>query len=71
MLERLVDFDRINGGAMCFSVGAVNARTGNLVFFETATHWIRPEHVTQSEALPTVFPRSESRGALLGWRPGV
>ena len=33
-LERLVDFDRINAGDMRFSVGAVNVRTGNLVYFD-------------------------------------
>ena len=39
-LERLVDFDRINSAAMRFSVGAVNVRTGNFVYFDTATHRI-------------------------------
>jgi NTE family protein len=34
-LERLVDFDLINAGAMRFSVGAVNVRTGNFVYFTT------------------------------------
>ena len=33
-LERLVDFDRINSGEMRFSVGAVNVRTGNFVYFD-------------------------------------
>ncbi len=28
-LERLVDFDRINSGAVRMSVGAVNVRSGN------------------------------------------
>ena len=36
-LERLVDFDLINAGAMRFSVGAVNVRTGNFVYFDTTT----------------------------------
>src|ERR1700730_9899459 len=35
-LERLVDFDLINAGAMRFSVGAVNVRTGNFVYFDSA-----------------------------------
>ena len=30
-LERLVDFDRLNAGAMRFSVGAVNVKTANFV----------------------------------------
>jgi NTE family protein len=34
-LEQLVDFDRLNAGALRFSVGAVNVRTGNFVYFDT------------------------------------
>src|ERR1700761_4846997 len=30
-LERLIDFDRLNAGAMRLSVGAVNVRSGNFV----------------------------------------
>ncbi len=38
-LEELVDFDRINGGDMRLSLGAVNARTGESVYFDsTSTH---------------------------------
>src|SRR6185437_60563 len=51
-LERLVDFDRINSGAMRLSVGAVNVRTGNIVNFDTTTHRIRAEHIMASGALP-------------------
>ncbi|TAI65642.1 patatin-like phospholipase family protein [Bradyrhizobium sp. Leo170] len=61
-LERLVDFDRINAGMMRFSAGAVNVRTGNLVYFDTATHTIRPEHVLASGALPPGFPAVEIDG---------
>src|SRR5262245_58056275 len=39
-LERLVDFDRINAGVTRLSVGAVNVRTGNFVYFDTTTHQI-------------------------------
>ena len=35
-LERLVDFDRINSGATRLSVGAVNVRTGNFAYFDSA-----------------------------------
>src|SRR5208282_1684168 len=55
-LENLVDFDRINAGEMRFSVGAVNIRSGNFVYFDTTTHEIRPEHVMASGALPPGFP---------------
>ena len=42
-LENLVDFDRINAREMRFSVGAVNVRSGNFVYFDSTTHTIRPE----------------------------
>jgi NTE family protein len=61
-LERLVDFDRINAGEMRFSVGSVNVRTGNFVYFDTNTHAIRPEHVLASGALPPGFPPVEIEG---------
>jgi NTE family protein len=61
-LESLVDFDRINSKAMHFSVGAVNVRTGNFVYFDTATHTIRPKHILASGALPPGFPAIEIDG---------
>src|SRR5499425_2106659 len=61
-LEQLVDFDRINSDEMHFTVGAVNARTGNLVRFDNATRTIRPEHVMASGSLPPGFPAIEIEG---------
>ncbi|MCS3741590.1 MULTISPECIES: patatin-like phospholipase family protein [unclassified Rhizobium] len=61
-LERLVDFDRINSGAMRFSAGAVNVRTGNFEYFDTTTHTIRPEHVMASGSLPPGFPATRIDG---------
>jgi len=61
-LERLVDFDRINGDSMRLSVGAVNVRTGNFVYFDTTTHHISPEHIMASGALPPGFPAIEIDG---------
>jgi NTE family protein len=61
-LERLVDFDRINAGAPRFSVGAVNVRSGNFVYFDNTTHTIGPEHVMASGSLPPGLPAVEIEG---------
>ena len=61
-LESLVDFDLINAGAMRFSVGAVNVRSGNFVYFDNTSHQIRPEHVMASGSLPPGFPPTEIEG---------
>jgi len=61
-LERLVDFDRINDGRTRLSVGAVNVRSGNFVYFDTRTHTIHPEHVMASGSLPPGFPAVEIDG---------
>lgn len=61
-LERLIDFDRIDAGLTRLSVGAVNVRSGNFVYFDTTTHRIRPEHVLASGALPPGFAPVEIEG---------
>jgi len=61
-LERMIDFDRINDSATRLSVGAVNVRTGNFVYFDTTTDKIRAEHVMASGALPPGFPAIEIDG---------
>ena len=55
-LERLIDFDRINHREMRLSVGAVNVRTGNSVYFDNTTQQIGAEHIMASGALPPGFP---------------
>jgi NTE family protein len=47
---------------MRFSVGAVNVRSGNFVYFDSTTHTIRPEHVMASGALPPGFAAIEIDG---------
>ena len=54
-LERLVDFDRINSGATRLSVGAVNVRTGNFAYFDSAHQRIDARHIMASGALPPGF----------------
>jgi NTE family protein len=61
-LERLVDFDRINAGGMRFSVGAVNVKTANFVYFDSTTHRIGAAHIIASGSLPPGFPATEIDG---------
>lgn len=61
-LELLVDFDLINSGKLRLSVGAVNVRSGNFVYFDTTTHRIQAEHILASAALPPGFPPIEIEG---------
>jgi NTE family protein len=69
-LERLVDFDRINAGGTRLSVGAVNVRTGNFVYFDTTTHRITPAHIMASGSLPPGFPATEIDGEYF-WDGGI
>ena len=55
-LESLVDFDRINTGAMRFAVGAVNVGTGNFAYFDNQHIPIAAPHVLASGALPPAMP---------------
>ena len=63
-LESVVDFDRVNADKKDtrLSLGAVNVRSGNMVYFDSATQVIGPEHVMASGALPPGFPAIEIDG---------
>jgi NTE family protein len=65
-LERFVDFDRINAGVTRCSVGAVQVRTGNFVYFDNlegrAKGRMTAEHFMASGALPPGFPAVEVEG---------
>ena len=69
-LERLIDFDRINSGPTRLSVGTVNVRSGNFVYFDSRTHAIKPEHIMASGALPPGFAPVEIEGELY-WDGGL
>jgi NTE family protein len=57
-LRDLVDFDVINARAVRISVGSVDVRKGNSVYFDTDDPKLRfgPEHVMASGALPPGLP---------------
>jgi NTE family protein len=61
-LERLIDFDLINSGAMRLSLGAVNVRTGNFAYFDSAMQHIDARHIMASGALPPGFAPVEIDG---------
>lgn len=55
-LLELVDFDLLNDRSVRFSVGAVNALSGNFAYFDSTQEVITPEHIMASGALPPAFP---------------
>ncbi len=54
-LKELVDFELINRKQVRLSLGAVNVRTGNSLYFDNRETHIRAEHVVASGALPPGF----------------
>jgi NTE family protein len=50
-----VDFDLVNSGPVRLSVGAVNVRTGNFAYFDSARQRIDARHIMASGALPPGF----------------
>lgn len=69
-LARLVDFERINSGETRLSVGAVNVRTGNFVYFDSAHQRIDARHIMASGALPPGFAPVEIDGEFY-WDGGL
>ncbi len=69
-LERLVDFDLINSGTVRLSVGAVNVRTGNFAYFDSAKQPIDARHIMASAALPPGFAPVEIDGEFY-WDGGL
>jgi NTE family protein len=61
-LEALIDFDLLNSAKKRLSVGAVNVRTGNFIYFDSRKIRIGPEHIMASGALPPAFPPVEIEG---------
>jgi NTE family protein len=55
-LENLVDIDFLNSHHTRFSVGAVNANSGQMRYFDNKKEPLGVEHVMASGALPPAFP---------------
>jgi NTE family protein len=55
-LAGLVDFDSLHGCPTRLTVGAVNARTGAMRYFDSREQPIGLDHVMASGALPPAFP---------------
>jgi NTE family protein len=70
LLERLVDFDRINAQEVRFGVGATNIKTGNFIYFDNMTHKVGSAHVMASGSLPPGFPATEIDGEFY-WDGGI
>jgi NTE family protein len=69
-LQDLANFDLINRKEVRLSLGAVNVRTGQSVYFDNHNTTITPEHVMASGALPPAFPPVEIDGELY-WDGGI
>ena len=69
-LDRLVDFDLLNDGAVRLSVGAVSVTTGNFEYFDSTTRRIDARHVMASGALPPGFPPIDIDGEFF-WDGGI
>lgn len=61
-LNRLVDWDLLNGGPVRLSVGAVEIESGNFTYFDTTTTRIDHRHIMASGALPPGLPPVEIDG---------
>ncbi|OFA04868.1 patatin-like phospholipase family protein [Duganella sp. HH101] len=55
-LDTLVDFDYINDRHTRLTVGAVNARNGDMRYFDSRKEALNASHVMASGALPPAFP---------------
>jgi NTE family protein len=69
-LLKLVDFDMINRKDVRLSLGSVDVRSGNSVYFDNRQMHLGPEHVMASGALPPGFPPVEVNGAFY-WDGGI
>lgn len=55
-LGELVEFDRLGSSGTRLTVGAVNANTGAMRYFDSRDEALRLDHIMASGALPPAFP---------------
>ncbi len=61
-LDKLIDWDLLNSGAVRLSVGAVDIASGNFRYFDTADETLDARHIMASGALPPGLPPIEIDG---------
>ncbi len=69
-LERVIDFDLLNGGQTRLTVGAVNVRSGNFIYFDNAKEPMDVRHIMASGALPPALPAVKIDGEYY-WDGGI
>lgn len=69
-LAELVDFKILNSATTRLSVGAVNVKTGNFAYFDSAKEELAADHVMASGALPPGLPPIAIKGEFY-WDGGV
>ncbi|MEG3165727.1 patatin-like phospholipase family protein [Sphingomonas sp. PB2P19] len=61
-LDKVIDWELLNGGPVRLSVGAVDVESGNFRYFDTAHQRIDVRHIMASGALPPGLPPIEIDG---------
>jgi NTE family protein len=69
-LAKLIDFDLLNSQRTRVSVGAVNVRSGNFIYFDNAKEPLTPLHIMASGALPPALPAIKIEGEYY-WDGGI
>ncbi|HUJ97743.1 MAG TPA: patatin-like phospholipase family protein [Stellaceae bacterium] len=69
-LEKLIDFDLLNSGRTRLTVGAVNVRSGNFIYFDNGKEPLDARHIMASGALPPALPAMKIAGEYY-WDGGI
>jgi NTE family protein len=69
-LEKVIDFDILNSGTTRATVGAVNVRSGNFIYFDTGNERVDVRHIMASGALPPALPAIKIDGEYY-WDGGI